>query len=156
MLSTERARSPRNGPKVAPKVALGLPDGRGLRDLDELAGYRGLGHAAPWRAALLALCLLSLAGLPPTGGFFGKLGLFRAAIRAGYPGLAVTGIVAAVVSVFFYLKVIVILYMHDPADGRRVPSAGASALAAGIVIFLLVLALGLAPEPLLGLARLAP
>ncbi|MCL4502221.1 MAG: NADH-quinone oxidoreductase subunit N, partial [Deltaproteobacteria bacterium] len=64
-------------------------------DLDELADYQGLGYSQPYRSGVLALCLISLAGLPPTAGFMGKFALFRATLHAGYVILAIIGILTA-------------------------------------------------------------
>ena len=120
-------------------------------DLDALSDCRGLGYGHPWPSALLAVCLLSLAGLPPTAGFIGKFLLFRATVEAGFVGLALIGIVAAIVSIYFYLKVIVSLYMR-PAEAMPLPiEAGFPAHLAGAAILCLILWLGIQPSPLLDL-----
>lgn len=80
-------------------------------DLDALDSFKGLGYSHPWTAGLLAVSLFSLAGLPPTAGFIGKFLVFRAALQADFIILAIVGILTAIISVYFYLKVIVILYM---------------------------------------------
>ena len=118
-------------------------------DLDALTDCRGLGYVYPWRAALLALCLFSLAGLPPTAGFIGKFLLFRATIEGGFVGLALIGIVAAIISIYFYLKVIVALYMR-PAEAIPTPiEVGFPAHLATTAILILILWLGILPSPLL-------
>lgn len=120
-------------------------------DLDALIDCRGLGYLHPWRAGLLAVCLLSLAGLPPTAGFIGKFLLFRATIEAGFVGLALIGILAAIVSVYYYLKVIVSLYMR-PAEATTVPiEVGFPADLATTAVLGLILWLGIMPSPLLDL-----
>jgi NADH:ubiquinone oxidoreductase subunit 2 (subunit N) len=68
---------------------------------------------APALAALMTVCLLSLGGLPPTAGFIGKWYIFSAAVSAGYYWLAIIGVLTSVVSVFFYLRVVVMMYMAD-------------------------------------------
>lgn len=120
-------------------------------DRDALASYRGLGYVYPWRAGALCACLLSLAGLPPTAGFIGKFLVFGAALRAGYTGLAVFGILMAVVGVFYALRLVAALYMRDGIDAYpAVPSpAGPAASAALWAVAAGVLALGLFPGPLL-------
>ena len=68
----------------------------------------------------MTVCLLSLGGLPPTAGFIGKWYIFSAAVSAGYYGLAIIGVLTSVVSVFFYLRVVVMMYMAD-RDGAPLP-----------------------------------
>jgi NADH-quinone oxidoreductase subunit N len=120
-------------------------------DLDALTDCRGLGYTHPWQAGLLAVCLFSLAGLPPTAGFVGKFLLFRAAIEAGFVALAMIGILAAIVSVYFYLKVLVALYMR-PAEAPPVSiGAGVPGHLATAAILFLILSLGIMPSPLLDL-----
>ena len=67
----------------------------------------------------MTVCLLSLGGLPPTAGFIGKWYIFSAAVSAGYYGLAIIGVLTSVVSVFFYLRVVVMMYM--PERGAEAP-----------------------------------
>ena len=87
----------------------------GARDRanDELRDYAGLWHTHPALAALMTVCLLSLGGLPPTAGFIGKWYIFSAAVSAGYYWLAIIGVLTSVISVFFYLRVVVMMYMAE-------------------------------------------
>jgi len=89
-------------------ISLEQVDGKGL----DLEDYSGLGHTNRWLGVVLTLCLLSYAGVPLTVGFWGKFYLFRAAILGGYWPLAVIGLLASVVSAFYYLRVIVKMYMQ--------------------------------------------
>ena len=105
---------------------------------DELRDYAGLWHTRPALAALMTVCLLSLGGLPPTAGFIGKWYIFSAAVSAGYYVLAIIGVLTSVVSVFFYLRVVVMMYMAD-RDGSlavpaRVTGVGMAALVASIIV----------------------
>ncbi len=115
----------------------------------------GEGRRAPFSAAVLTLCLFSLAGIPATAGFIGKFFVFGTAIERGLYSLAVIGIFNSLVSIGYYLKVVYILYMRDPVEPERPPVLGASdglalaLCAAGILIF------GIFPGALLGLARQA-
>jgi NADH-quinone oxidoreductase subunit N len=129
----------------------------GLReDRDRLEDFYGLGYSRPWLAAVLTACLISLVGLPPTGGFMGKLVLFQVVFRANYLVLGLLGILAVIVSIFAYVKILVALYLHSAEPGEETPEAGFSAYLAGAVIFSLLLGLGVLPAPLLNLiARLA-
>jgi NADH-quinone oxidoreductase subunit N len=92
------------------------------RDNDELRDYAGLWHSRPALAALMTVCLLSLGGLPPTAGFIGKWYIFSAAVSAGYYWLAIIGVLTSVVSVFFYLRVVVMMYMADREGALPLPA----------------------------------
>ena len=117
-------------------------------DLDELESYRGLGYSHPWQAALLTVCLLSLAGLPPTAGFIGKFMVFRSVLQAGYTVLAVIGIASAILSLFVYLKVIVVMFMKPTTDTVITSGFGPAARVAFAVILCGVLWAGVFPSPL--------
>ena len=122
------------------------------RNNDELRDYAGLWQTHPALAALMTVCLLSLGGLPPTAGFIGKWYIFSAAVSAGYYWLAIIGMLTSVVSVFFYLRVVVMMYMADrqgePAPAR-ITFLGMTALAVAIVA---IFYLGILPTPVLNLA----
>ncbi len=118
-------------------------------DRDALDDYRGLGYSRPWHSALLALCLLSLAGLPPTAGFIGKFIIFQSVIRAGYLTIAIIGISTAIVSVYYYLKVIVALYMRAEEAQPLIPRADIHSNIATGTMLLLILWLGIMPSSLL-------
>jgi NADH-quinone oxidoreductase subunit N len=90
-------------------------------ELGDIGALKGLGFVHPFRAFTLSICLVSLAGLPPTAGFIGKFGIFFGAMKAGYVGLAAIGIVTAIISVYYYLRVVVYLYMR-PAGEPEEPS----------------------------------
>jgi len=121
-----------------------------------LSRWQGAGYRYPWRGAVLTLCLLSLAGMPLTGGFIGKFVLFHAAIKGGFTGLALVGIVASLVSFAYYLKVVLVLYSSDePAPALHPGTALEHAVL--LVCASAVLLLGIYPAPLLDLtAALIP
>jgi NADH-quinone oxidoreductase subunit N len=119
---------------------------------DELRDYKGLWHTHPALAALMTVCLLSLGGLPPTAGFIGKWYIFSAAVSAGYYWLAIVGVLTSVVSVFFYLRVVVMMYMSEREGGAvpaRVSAVGMTALAVSIAA---IFYLGLLPTRVLDFA----
>jgi NADH-quinone oxidoreductase subunit N len=92
-----------------------LVSGRG-EERTRISDYRGLARTHPGAAALMTLFLLSLAGIPPTAGFIAKVNVFSAAIGAGYWGLVLIGVLLSVAAAFFYLRVIVVMYMQEPAE----------------------------------------
>jgi NADH-quinone oxidoreductase subunit N len=127
----------------------------GARDAanDELRDYAGLWYTRPVVAALMTVSLLSLGGLPPTAGFIGKWYIFSAAVSAGYYKLAIIGVLTSVVSVFFYLRVVMMMYMADRdtalAMPPRVSGMGMCALVASIIV---ILYLGILPTRALDFA----
>ena len=90
-------------------IALERKYGEGV----QLADYKGLAKRNPWLALAMAYFMLSLTGIPPTGGFSGKFYVFRTAIEADLVWLAVIGVVTSVVSGFYYLRVVYLMYMHE-------------------------------------------
>lgn len=95
-------------------VILALDDGE--VEVVDISEYKGLSRHHPLLAALMSLFLLSLAGFPPTAGFFGKFLLFSAGIQANLTWLIVIAVLNSVISVFYYVRVIVNMYMHEPAE----------------------------------------
>jgi NADH-quinone oxidoreductase subunit N len=114
----------------------------------------GIGRRHPGAALPFSLFLLSLAGIPPTAGFFGKWFLFRAAIDSGFYWLALLALINSVVAAYYYLRVLVYMYMREPAAGApvAVPLRSGYVTAALLVSALLVIALGLLPTRSLDLA----
>ncbi len=116
---------------------------------DAIADYAGLWYERPALAALMAIFLLSLGGFPPLAGFIAKWYVFSAAIKAGYIWLAIIGVLTSVVSVFFYLRVVVMMYMTPRAAGAAVPATPRVASAALAVSAILLLYLGILPTRVL-------
>jgi NADH-quinone oxidoreductase subunit N len=115
----------------------------------------GLATKSPLLALAMTVFMVSLSGIPPTAGFFGKFYVFGAAVEAGYVGLAVIGVLTSVVAVAYYLRVVVYMYMK-PAEKTFVPwPKPRLAEAVIIVLVIAVLAIGLFPGGLLEPARSA-
>ncbi len=117
-----------------------------------ITAYAGLSRRRPWLAAAMAIFMLSLTGIPPTGGFMGKYYIFLSAVDAGMYGLAVVGLLASVVGAFYYLRVIVQMYLREPGG---IPDPGPPTPAEGLAILIAALgtlAIGLAPARLFDLA----
>jgi len=126
--------------------------GRRGEENELLSDYAGLGYRQPVLGLLMSLFMLSLAGIPPTAGFVGKFYIFSAAIQAGQNVLAVIGVLASVISVYFYLRLIYLMYMVEPAREYALPPRARWAFAAAAFTGIAVLALGLYPLPFLDLA----
>jgi NADH-quinone oxidoreductase subunit N len=123
------------------------------QDCERVQSFAGLAKSRPALAALMTLFMLSLAGIPGTAGFMGKWLIFAAAVNAGEVPLAILGVLMSVVSVYFYLRIPVLMYMHDPAaEEPRMELDSFEAVVLGVCAAG-VLFLGLSPNgslPILG------
>ena len=118
-----------------------------------LLDLRGLGRTSPILAGILSIALLSLAGIPPTAGFAGKLLVFQAGIGAGYVPLVVVGVATSVVAAFFYLRIMGAMFLEEPREGATEPDVSLAlqigvSLSAAAVVFL-----GIQPADVLELVR---
>ena len=113
--------------------------------------FKGLAKRSPLLAAAMSLFMVSLAGFPPTAGFFGKLYVFVAAIKSGFVLITVMAVIASVISVYFYLRVIVMMYFHE--EDEPVPFTINKGMGAIIMVSILaILAFGIFPSTLMQLA----
>ena len=120
-----------------------------------LNDYSGLGRKSPFMAAALSLFLISLAGIPLTGGFIGKFYLFSAAIQQGYVGLTIFAVLNSVLSVYYYFRLMVIMYMKEPAADQPEPEPVPLPVLAIIVIGMAgIFFLGIYPGQMLNLASI--
>jgi NADH-quinone oxidoreductase subunit N len=120
-----------------------------------LDDYAGLGRKAPFAAAALSLALISLAGIPLTGGFIGKFYLFSAAIQKGFVGLAIVGVLNSVVSVFYYFRVLIYMYVKEPSEAAEQEPLSWSVQAVVGILAVIILFLGIHPDKILALAGLS-
>ncbi len=93
-------------------------------EADRIDDLKGLNRRSPWWAFIMLLAMFSLAGLPPTIGFYGKLMVLQSAVKAGYLWLAVVGVLAALVGAFYYLRVVKLMYFDDPVDASPIEARG--------------------------------
>lgn len=126
----------------------------------EIAEYTGVGEKSPWIAFIFSVCLLSLAGLPPTAGFIAKAVMFLGVVQGNLVNMVVFAMLVSVIGVYYYLRVIVYMYMREPREDT--PKAKPETKEAGIlgqiafaVVGLIVLALGVQPAFFLYLATMA-
>lgn len=119
----------------------------------DMKDYKGLGFKEPAIAMCMSIFLLSLAGFPPTAGFIGKFFLFASAVEDGFYFLASIGIMTSVISVFYYIRIIVNMYMHE--EEKSIPKRRISGLTKFFIILsaLIVLYLGIIPSPLFNIAK---
>ena len=118
---------------------------------DEIEDLNGLIHRNPAAAVLMLIFLLSLAGIPPTAGFIGKLLIFWALIETGHYTLAVLAVLYILPAVFYYFKMAAAMWSRDPLDAQR-PIISMGQLVALTVMVIVTLVAGIYPEPFLRLA----
>jgi NADH-quinone oxidoreductase subunit N len=132
-------------------VALVKNEDDGGTDVDSFAG---LGFERPWLGVAMAVFMFSLAGIPPTAGFVGKFYIFGGAVQQGHVLLAVIGVMASLVSVYYYLRVVVVMYMQPSPEGETRFAAANPAIGLALVVAVVgILALGVYPGPLYSVAR---
>ncbi len=119
----------------------------------DLDGFRGLARRNPLVSATMAILLLSLAGVPPTAGFWGKFYIFEAAMREGHTTLVVIALLNSAVAMYYYLRVIVVMYMREP-EGEAYDGHSPQILATIAAAAVAILWIGLFPGPVSELARL--
>ncbi len=117
-------------------------------EADRLEDFKGLNRRNPWLAFVMLLLMFSMAGIPPTVGFYAKLSVLQAVVEIGYVWLAVAAVVFSLVGAFYYLRIVKLMYFEAPADTEPVAVAPDTRLlmsANGLA----VLALGILPQPLM-------
>jgi NADH-quinone oxidoreductase subunit N len=124
---------------------------RMVENIDDL---KGLSRTSPGMALLLAIMMFSMAGIPPLAGFFGKLYVFLAAIQAGLYTLAVIGVLASVVSAYYYVRIVKVMYFDEPV-GRFDRPIGGEMVAIQTVSGVLILFFFILPGPLIASAGVA-
>ncbi len=123
-------------------------------DAWDLQRFSGLAARRPALAFAMAVFLLSLAGIPPTAGFVGKLYIFEAAVGAQLYGLAVLGILTSVLGAYYYLRVVVYMYMRAPEGEPEVLASPAMSVALVAAVAVVVI-LGIIADPVVRLAQMA-
>jgi NADH-quinone oxidoreductase subunit N len=117
------------------------------------ADYAGLARRSPFLAAMMLLFLLALTGIPPTGGFVGKLYLFAAAVQTGWTWVAVVGVLTSAVSLYYYFRIVLYMYLRDSDQTTPVPLRSPAVVAAIAICALATLILGIVPGPFIDLAQ---
>lgn len=126
-------------------------------ELDQLDDYRGLNARNPWLALMMLLLMFSMAGVPPTVGFFAKLGLLEALVEAHFVWLAALALLFAIIGAYYYLRIVMLMYFEEPRGelaGARIkiePGVWAAISINGIA----ALGLGLLPSALIDMCRLS-
>jgi len=130
-------------------IALGRR-GQANENLDD---YAGVGFRSPFLGAAMAVFMLSLSGIPPLAGFVGKFYIFSAAVKSGYTGLAIIGVLNSVVSVYYYVGVLVRMYMTEGTTEITAPSSRPYLFVTLLLTSTGTVLLGLFPSSLFEVAR---
>jgi len=121
---------------------------------DQLDDFKGLNQRSPWWAFIMLLVMFSLAGLPPTIGFYAKFMVIEAAINDGFVWLAVIAVLTSLIGAFYYLRVVKLMYFDDPVETMPIVVRG-DAWVTLSANGLLLLILGVLPQQLIGLCAIA-
>ena len=123
-------------------------------EADRLEDFRGLNQRSPWWAFIMLLVMFSLAGIPPTVGFYAKFAVLEAAVNAGFTWLAVVAVLASLVGAFYYLRIVKLMYFDDATDTSPIAARLDNRVllsANGLALLLF----GILPQPLMGLCVVA-
>jgi NADH-quinone oxidoreductase subunit N len=123
---------------------------------DLIEDFKGMGKRSPWLAAAITLAMVSLIGMPPAAGFMAKFYIFSSAVQNNLLWLVIIAVINSVISAFYYLRVVKVMWMNEPASAEKVPANAALILSlviccAGVVLFGLLPNLAMNPA---GLARM--
>ena len=127
--------------------------GRKGQENTNLDDYKGLSSRSPVLAILMTIFLLSLAGFPPTAGFMAKFYVFSSAVKTGFVGLVVIGVLNSLVSVYYYLRIVVLMFMHPPQTETKKINLALGACLVLLISTWFVLQMGIFPQSLLGWAQ---
>jgi NADH-quinone oxidoreductase subunit N len=119
-------------------------------EAERLDDFKGLNSRSPWFAFLMMLVMFSLAGIPPTVGFYAKVVVLQPVLAAGNVWLAVTAVLFSLIGAFYYIRVVKLMYFDEPQDPRPVEAKLDASLLLS-VNGLAVLVLGILPQPLMAL-----
>ena len=122
-------------------------------ECENLDDLKGLNRRHPWYAFIMLVLMFSLAGLPPTAGFYAKLSVLSAVVNAGQVWLAVVAVLLSLIGAFYYLRIVKLMYFDEPREGMPAPGGTAGWLlsANGLA----VLGIGLLPQPLMAACFIA-
>jgi NADH-quinone oxidoreductase subunit N len=121
---------------------------RNGKEAENLDDFRGLNSRNPWLAALMAILMFSMAGLPPFVGFYAKLAILQSLVGAGYIWLAVVAVMFSLIGAFYYLRVVKVLYFDTPKVDAPIYAAIPDVQALLSINVLTVMLLGIMPQAL--------
>jgi NADH-quinone oxidoreductase subunit N len=120
---------------------------------ETVSDYAGLAGRSPFLAAMMLVFLLALTGIPPTGGFFGKIYLFAAAIEAGWVWVAVVGVLTSAISLYYYMRIVVQMYLREPHEESVRPLSAPGLSGTVAICAIVTVLLGILPGALVDFAK---
>jgi NADH-quinone oxidoreductase subunit N len=123
-------------------------------EADQLDDFKGLNRRSPWHAFVMLLLMFSMAGVPPTVGFYAKLSVLQAVVDAGQLWLAVVAVAFSLIGAFYYLRIVRLMYFDEPVDRHPIQSDGVARLLLS-VNGLAALVVGIVPGWLMALCQRA-
>jgi NADH-quinone oxidoreductase subunit N len=123
-------------------------------EAENLDDFKGLNQRSPWYAFLMLLTMFSLAGVPPTIGFYAKFSVIEAAVDVGLVWLAVVAVMASLIGAFYYLRIVKLMYFDEPVDKSPLEARADTRVLLSLNGLSLLL-LGIFPQQLMGMCVLA-
>jgi NADH-quinone oxidoreductase subunit N len=123
-------------------------------EAERIDDFKGLNQRSPWYAFLMLLAMFSLAGVPPTVGFYAKFSVIEAAVDAGFVWLAVVAVMASLVGAFYYLRIVKLMYFDDPSDTAPIDARVDTRILLSLN-GLALLMFGIFPQQLMGMCVVA-
>jgi NADH-quinone oxidoreductase subunit N len=120
---------------------------------ETVGDYAGLSRRSPFLAAMMLLFMVALTGIPPTGGFVGKVYLFAAAVQAGWTWVAVIGVLTSAISLYYYFRIVVYMYQRDSTATTPTPLSSPAIVGAIALCALVTLLMGVYPAPFIAFAK---
>ena len=124
-------------------------------EVTQISGWAGLGRRNPVFGVVMAIFMLSLAGIPLTGGFMGKWAVFEAAYEGGFGWLPLVGVLLSLVAAVYYLRVIAVMFFREPVEGPEVTDTSAATLIVVVIGLIATVLLGVVPGPVMGFLQQA-
>jgi NADH-quinone oxidoreductase subunit N len=139
-------------------IAVGIVEAKGdlsagISSRNDIESYKGLGKTNPGLASILTILLLSLAGIPPLAGFWGKYYIFYSVIQANFYWVAVVGILLSLIGVYYYIRIILFMWFYEPAPAAVERAEKNFAYAAAVISTLGLFVFGIYPELILRFVR---
>ena len=120
-------------------------------EFDKIADFAGLNARNPWLALMMLFIMFSMAGIPPFIGFWAKIIVIEEVVKAGFTWIAVIAVITAVISAFYYLKVVKAMYFDQAPESSNVETTSKTSLVAVSFVAISLLVLGLMPSSLIDL-----
>jgi len=126
--------------------------GKGKQEFDRIDDFKGLNARNPWLALMMLFTMFSMAGVPPFIGFFAKLLVIEEVVKAGFVWLAIVAVITAVISAFYYLRVVKVMYFDTPEDNTSIKGVNMTTTWTVSFVAVLLLILGLFPSAFIDLS----